>query len=81
MSGVAELLAQRSERRRLAVIAVDVAQPLAQLRERVCVDAVLALLQAVANPRLEPLEVETERATPTTGTVSVPCLSIDWSAG
>ena len=50
--GRAELLAERLERRRVVVVAVDVAQQAAQLVERRRIEAAV-LLEAVACPRLE----------------------------
>ena len=54
--GVAERLAQRVERRRVVVVAVDVAQQPAELGEGRAVEPAV-LLEAVARPRLELVEV------------------------
>ncbi len=56
MRGIAERFAQRGERFRLAIVAVDVAQELREARKGRFVDAVLACLEAVANPLAQVLD-------------------------
>ena len=71
MDGAVELAAQRGERRRVGVVAVDVAQQRQELRERRLVDAAV-LREAVARPRAELVEVPARLRDADDGHVEVP---------
>src|SRR5713101_2656646 len=78
--GGAELLTNRIERRRVPVVAVDVAQLTGQLVERRGIESAV-LLDAVARPGAELVEPQPAVATPMTGMSRWPRFAIACSAG